>query len=318
MEPEGILNACTTNARMTRANRTATIRASAYSRRTDLPWEKGLACSGVVRASSSVLRTLPLTLLQRKTDNRSAFGGTTGHFRSLIGCRLSVFNLKLDSVSANLQHGHESLLGDFHATDLLHAPLALPLFFQELPLARDVPPVALGRHLLPQWRDALPGNAPPADGGLDHHLEELARDALPHLLRQQATERRGLLPVDDAGQGVHRLAVDQDVQLLQGTFPKLQEIVIQRGVPPAHRLEAIIKVQDDFVQRQLVGDQDPVILQVLDPPVDAPLLLAEGENGSEILHRCQDGGGDVGLLDPGDLLRGGQRAGGSEEGRVGE
>ncbi len=35
MEPDGILNACTTNVRMRRASSTATRIASVYSRRTD-------------------------------------------------------------------------------------------------------------------------------------------------------------------------------------------------------------------------------------------------------------------------------------------
>ena len=55
-----------------------------------------------------------------------------------------------------------------------------------------------------------------ADRGLDHDLEHLPGDDFFHLRREQPSLDRRLLPVDDQGEGVHRLAVDQDVELDRG------------------------------------------------------------------------------------------------------
>src|SRR5688572_3308153 len=48
-----------------------------------------------------------------------------------------------------LQYRHERLLRDVHRPHPLHALLSLFLLLQQLPLARHVPAVALGRDVLP-------------------------------------------------------------------------------------------------------------------------------------------------------------------------
>src|SRR5688572_14374601 len=58
----------------------------------------------------------------------------------------------------------ERLLGDFHAPDVLHALLALLLALDQLALARDVAPVALGEDVLALGLHGLPGDDPAPDG----------------------------------------------------------------------------------------------------------------------------------------------------------
>src|SRR4051794_33042931 len=80
------------------------------------------------------------------------------------------------------QRGHERLLGDLHAADLLHALLSLLLAVEELALARDVAAVALGDDVLALRLHRLAGDDAPADRRLDRDVEQLARDQLAELL----------------------------------------------------------------------------------------------------------------------------------------
>src|SRR5580765_5880838 len=77
-----------------------------------------------------------------------------------------------------LQHGQECLLWNLDLADLLHAPLALLLFLEELALTGDVAAVALRGNVLAQGLDGLTGDHLGADRRLDHHLEHLAGDQL--------------------------------------------------------------------------------------------------------------------------------------------
>src|SRR2546425_12351012 len=76
----------------------------------------------------------------------------------------------------NLQDRQERLLRDLDRSYLLHPLLSFFLLLEQLPLARDVPPVALGGHILPQWADGLAGDHFGADRGLDHHLEQRSEE----------------------------------------------------------------------------------------------------------------------------------------------
>src|SRR2546425_1871477 len=87
----------------------------------------------------------------------------------------------------NLEHRQEGFLRNLHGADLLHAPLSFFLFLQELTLAGDVAPVALGRHVLAQRTDRLARDDLGADGRLDHHLEQLPGNEFPQLLGDLAT-----------------------------------------------------------------------------------------------------------------------------------
>src|SRR5438477_986680 len=150
IEPVGILNACTTYVRMKRARITATTTDSRYSRATDF----------LKVAEGSARDTV--------WDWAAAIGG----YSSRSGRSWP---------SVDPQHGQECLLRNVHLPHALHALLAFLLLLEQLALARDVAAVALGDHVLPQGLDGLAGDDPAADGGLDRHLEHLARDELAHL-----------------------------------------------------------------------------------------------------------------------------------------
>src|SRR5450631_3552321 len=79
------------------------------------------------------------------------------------------------------QRGDEGLLGHLDPADHLHPLLADLLLLEQLALTGDVTAVALGQDVLAHRADGLPGDDPRTDGGLDRHLEVLARDQLAQL-----------------------------------------------------------------------------------------------------------------------------------------
>src|SRR5438045_887997 len=83
------------------------------------------------------------------------------------------------------QHGQEGLLRDVDAAHALHPLLAFLLLLEQLALAGDVAAVALRDDVLAQRLDRLARDHARADGGLDGHLEHLARAHLADLLPQR-------------------------------------------------------------------------------------------------------------------------------------
>src|SRR5579864_7905181 len=120
---------------------------------------------------------------------------------------------------ADLQHGQEGLLGDIDAANTLHAFLAFFLLFEQLTLARDVAPVALGQNVLTHGGDGFAGDHLGPDRRLDCDLKHLAWDQFLHLRRQRAAAVVGEVAVDDERKGVHGIARDQDVELHHRRFP---------------------------------------------------------------------------------------------------
>ena len=89
----------------------------------------------------------------------------------------------------------------------------LLLLLEHLALAGDVAAVALGEHVLADRADVLAGDDARADGGLDRHLELLARDELLELARHHHAVGVGVVLVGARGYGVHLLALQEDVHL---------------------------------------------------------------------------------------------------------
>ena len=82
----------------------------------------------------------------------------------------------------------------------------------------------------------------------------------------------GIVLVHDRRQRIHRLAVDQDLQLLQLIGAVFEELVIQRGVAARAALELVEEVDDDLGERDFVIELDPVRGRVFLALVDAAPL----------------------------------------------
>src|SRR3546814_11361754 len=104
------------------------------------------------------------------------------------------------------------------------------------------------------------------DRGLDGDLEEVAGDEVLEPLAHVAASRFGGGAVNDHREGVDRLAVDQDVHLDEIALAVPDLVIVEAGIAAADALQAIVEVEHDLVQRQLVGemgaagDAGPIIL----------------------------------------------------------
>src|SRR5690606_24099218 len=149
----------------------------------------------------------------------------------------------------------EGALRDLHVAHVLHPLLALLLLLEQLALARDVAAVALGGHVLAERLDRLARDHPPADRGLDRHVEHVARDLLAQPLAHVAPALLRVVTVADRRERVDRRPVHEDVELDQVGREEAEQLVGERGVALAPRLELVVVVEHDLGQRHVV-DQD--------------------------------------------------------------
>jgi hypothetical protein len=139
---------------------------------------------------------------------------------------------------------------DLDRPDLLHPLLALLLLLEQLALPADVAAVALGQHVLALGLDRLPRDDARPDGGLDRHVEELARDDLAQPLDHHLAGRVGLVAVDDQAQRVDDLARQQHVDADEVRHVVAGRLVVEGGVPLRPRLQLVVEVEHDLGQRR--------------------------------------------------------------------
>src|ERR1051326_4919564 len=77
-------------------------------------------------------------------------------------------------------------------------------------------------------------------------------------------------------------------------------MIVQRSVAARDGFEAIIKVQDDLVERQFVSEHHAVGGDILKLFLDATLLFKQWQDAAEIFIRTENRRQDDRLFDPGD------------------
>ena len=112
----------------------------------------------------------------------------------------------------------------------LHTLLALFLFLEQLALTRDIAAIALGQNVLAARLDGGAGNDLVADGTLNRHLEQLARNDFLELVAQAAGQAIGLILVNDKRKRVHLVARKQNIELDELGRTVLVELVVERGI----------------------------------------------------------------------------------------
>jgi hypothetical protein len=78
-------------------------------------------------------------------------------------------------------------------------------------------------------------------------------------------------------------------------------VVVERGVAARDGLEAVVEVEDDFVERQLVGEHDARLGDVLEVLLLAALVFDQLEDAADVLFVGEDLGDDDRLFDLLDL-----------------
>src|SRR5216117_967224 len=194
----------------------------------------------------------------------------------------------------NLEHREERFLRDLHGAHLLHPLLSFLLLFEQLALPRDVAAVALGGHVLAQRPDRPARDHLGPDRRLDHDLEQLPRDQLLQLFGELLAPLVRLVAVDDDGEGVHRVTVEEQVELHQVRRPVFEKLVIERGVAARDGLQLVVEVEDDLGQRKLPAEVHARRVHVVHRLVDPAALLAELHDRPDVFGRRHDPRLDVG------------------------
>ena len=78
-------------------------------------------------------------------------------------------------------------------------------------------------------------------------------------------------------------------------------MIVERSVAARDGLEAVVEVEDDFVQRQLVVQHDARGTDVLESLLLAALFFDQLENSADVFFVGENRGEDDGLFDLGDL-----------------
>src|SRR5712692_48481 len=234
----------------------------------------------------------------------SAYSRTSDFLRAgaAAGAAVSSGRVWRSFMRLALENRQEGLLRHLDLSDLFHALLAFLLLLEQLALPRDVAAVAFRGDVLAHGLDRLAGDDPAADRRLNGDLVELTRNHAPELLGQRLALVVGLVAMDDDAERVHRVAVEQDVELHHVRFPELQEVVIEGGVALGDGLELVVEVHHDLGQREVEGDVH-ALAEVLERLVLPPLLLGQLVELAHELGWHEDGAPHVGLLDPLDLVR---------------
>jgi len=115
--------------------------------------------------------------------------------------------------------------------------------------------------------------------------------------------------VDDAGEGVDRFAIDQHVEFDHVGREVAGVFVIHRAEATGEALDAVVEVDQDFVEGQQAGEHDPPGVQRLGVVEDAALFRHQGHQVADVFVRAEDKGFDGWLLDLVDVSRLGQKAG---------
>ena len=100
----------------------------------------------------------------------------------------------------------------------------------------------------------------------------------------------------DDGQGVHGLAVEQDVQTHQVGLAVVDGLVVHAGVAARAGLEPVEEVIDDLGEGQLVGHHHAVGGQVVQVLLGAALVLAELHDVAHVFVGHVDVHAHIGLV----------------------
>src|SRR5688500_7995119 len=175
----------------------------------------------------------------------------------------------------DLEDREERLLRDLDRPHLLHSLLSFLLLLEKLPLARDVTTVALRENVFAKRLHRRPRDDLLTDGGLDDDLEKLSRNKLLQLVRDLPSPLVRLVLVDDNGERVDRITVDEHVELHEIALPVLEHLVVERSVSPTDRLQAVEEVENDFSEGEFPVELYAGLVEVSHVPVDTAALGAE-------------------------------------------
>src|SRR5262249_14368050 len=140
--------------------------------------------------------------------------------------------------------------------DAFHPLFSFLLFFKQLAFAGDVAAVTLRGHVLTQSGDAFARDNLAADRRLDCNLVKLPRDDLLQFRGELASATLSSIAMDNGGESINRFAVHEQVEFNQlgRTMPGM--LVIHRTVAAGDRLNLVVEIDQNLVQRQFAMQHD--------------------------------------------------------------
>src|SRR6185369_14909274 len=235
----------------------------------------------------------------RRVSNHEATDGPTSSFETRS---VSAPQDEAEKLHIHLQRGNERLLRDVDLPVLAHLLFAFLLLVEQFALARGVAAVALGGDVLAEGAHGLACDDLAADGGLDRYHEHVRRDQFFQLLGHGAAARLSARAMDEHGERVDRVAVHQHLQLHQVGDFVIGEVIVERGIAARDRLQPVVEIEHDLVQRQVVFHHGAVA-DVSEFLLRAAAVLTVLEHGAEIFVGREDGRLDPGLLHLLDVVR---------------
>ncbi len=107
--------------------------------------------------------------------------------------------------------------------------------------------------------------------------------------------------MDDHAEGVHALAVQQDVEPRQVALAVADQVVVEAAGATGQRLQLLVEVEHHLGERQVVSDLDPATIDVMEAAERAAPLVTQLLDAADVLRRAHDPKPHVRLLDPLDL-----------------
>ncbi len=126
----------------------------------------------------------------------------------------------------------------------------------------------------------------------------LARDDFLQLGGQRAAAGGGFVAVYDAGEGVHALPVHHHVQLHHIGFEVSGGFVIHAAVATGDALDAVVKVNEDFVERQCALEHHAGGVEGLGVFEQAALITDEVHHVADVFVGANDEVSNDGFLNP--------------------
>ena len=126
-----------------------------------------------------------------------------------------------------MEHCEECLLRNLHGTHLFHPLLSFFLLLEQLAFARDVAAVALREHVLSERLHGCARDDFLPDRCLYDDLKKLARNKFLQLVRDLSAPLGRLVPVNDHGERINRIPVDEHIELDEFASPVLEHLVIE-------------------------------------------------------------------------------------------
>src|ERR1700761_5290652 len=93
----------------------------------------------------------------------------------------------------------------------------------------------------------------------------------------------------DDGERVHGLAGNQDVKLHHGRNAAARKMIVERGVAARRRFQAVVEIQNDFVERQFVQQQHPARADILELLLNPALFFQQLQYLADIFFARDDG-----------------------------